>query len=701
LDESDTGTKYTLVVCEKPDAARRIAEAIGGADVETLRLDGVDVYRVRNQLHAFVICSALGHLYSVSDHFKDRGVFPVFDLDWTPTNFTNREDRQAAKRIKVISSLASNAGAFINACDFDVEGETIGHNILKYACSGKEHAALRAKFSTLTSDELASSISNAREGTGRGLADAGRTRHLVDFIWGINLSRVLSESLNADRYNRTLSIGRVQGPTLAFVVKREIETRTFVPTPFWTVTGVFEKNGARITIPYATRVLRKTQVDRIMEDCEGQEGRVTEIRKTHFKEPPPLPFNTGDMQREAYRVFGYSPSRTLQIAERLYLNALISYPRTNSRRIPPSIDYVAILRNLGKMSQYREYVDELLQGKLSPPQSDSDDPAHPAIHPTGEPIRRRLEFWESKLYDLIVRRFLASFSDFAIFEGISVSVSVNGHSFGVSGRRLLKSGWIKCYTYLRNRDIVAPKLDKDDLLKVLRIDSQEDFRSPASRFNQGSLLQKMEEEGIGTKSTRAETINTLIRRGYISGTNLMATDYGIAVSGIMESYSPQVVSPELTREVEKKLEAIESGKQGSSEVLEDTISLVFKIISSMRVHQTTMGRELSRSLIDSALAESVIGSCPVCGTGKLRIIRSATTRKRFVGCTNYFQGCKASAPLPQKGIILKRSVKTCDQCGWPIVYILNRRTPWKLCINTNCGSKRVKNDELQTLSKRS
>jgi DNA topoisomerase-1 len=400
-------------------------------------------------------------------------------------------------------------------------------------------------------------------------------------------------------------------------------------------------------------------------------------------------------------VFGYSPSRTLQIAERLYLSALISYPRTSSRRIPLSIDYVAILRNLGKMNQYSEYVDELLRKKLSPPQSDSDDPAHPAIHPTGEPIKRRLEPWESRLYDLIVRRFLASFSDYATFEGMNVSVCVNGHSFGVSGRRLLQSGWIKCYTYHTSRDTLTPKLDRGDSLKVLRINSQEDFRSPAPRFNQSSLLQKMEEEGIGTKSTRAETISTLIRRGYVSGTNLMATDYGIAVNGIMESYSPQVVSLELTREVEKRLEAIEAGKENSGEVLEDTINLVFKIIASMRVHQTMMGTELSQSLTATTLAESIIGSCPVCGTGKLRIIRSITTHKRFVGCTNYFQGCKASAPLPQKGIILRKASKTCDQCGWPVIYILNRRTPWKLCINTNCRSKGVKNDKLQTLSKKS
>jgi DNA topoisomerase-1 len=506
--------------------------------------------------------------------------------------------------------------------------------------------------------------------------------------------------LNVDSYNRTLSIGRVQGPTLAFVVKREIETRTFVPTPFWTITGLFETNGTRITIPYATRVFKRAELDKIREDCEGGEGKVVEIRKTYVKEGPPSPFNTGDLQREAYRVFGYSPSRTLQIAEKLYLSALISYPRTSSRRIPSSIDYVAILRNLGKMSQYGEYVNELLRGKLSPPQSDLDDPAHPAIHPTGEPIRRRLEPWESRLYDLIVSRFLASFSDYAIFEEMNIDVSVNGYPFAVSGRRLVKSGWLRYYTYLRSRDMLAPKLEKGDSLKVLRINSQEDFRAPAPRFNQSSLLQRMEEEGIGTKSTRAETINTLIRRGYISGTSLMATDYGIAVSRIMESYSPQLVSPKLTREVEKKLEAIEVGKQNSCEVLENTIDLVFRIVSSMRVHQTTMGRELSQSLVVTTLAESIIGSCPVCGTGKLRIIRSATTHKRFVGCTNYLQGCRASAPLPQKGMILKKALKTCEQCGWPVVCILNRRTTWKLCINTNCGSKRVKNGELQTLPKR-
>ncbi len=689
----DIGADYTLIICEKPDAARQFAEALGRDSMKTIRMNGVDVFRFGGGAEEFVVCAAVGHLYSISGHFKERGIFPIFDLDWLPSDLVKKETFGIGRRIEAIRRLASNAKSFVNACDFDVEGETIAYNILKYACGGKEDVALRVKFSTLAEEEIVVAFASAKVGIGHGLARAGRTRHAVDYIWGINLSRILSESLNSNNRYRTVSVGRVQGPTLAFVIGREIDIRTFVPTPYWTVKGVFGKNALRITVPYSGRVFRKVDADRIKKDCEGMGASVSQAEKTRFKEPAPPSFNIGDLQKEAFRVFGFSPSRTAQLAERLYLGALISYPRTDSQRIPPSLNYDGILRNLGKMDEYRDYVNELLEKSLAPRQGGKDDPAHPAIHPTGEAPRRWLQSWERRLFDLITRRFLASFADDAIFERMTARINVGRHEFGLSGRRSLRLGWRRYYGYTSSHDAIIPELNKGDSLQVLRIDSEENFEDPPSRFNQSSLLQKMEDEEIGTKATRAETINTLIKRGYLSGTNLMPTDFGFSVVETMQVYSPQVISTELTREVERRLDIIERSTDDGSEAVEETINLLFTLITTMKPFQGKIGRELNGASVATNVAQNILGPCPICGTGKLRMIRSVRTRKRFVGCTNYDQGCRASAPLPQKGIVKSYS-KTCEYCRWPIVYVITRKRPWKLCINPNCESKQVKRRNL-------
>jgi DNA topoisomerase-1 len=460
-----------------------------------------------------------------------------------------------------------------------------------------------------------------------------------------------------------------------------------------------------MTALFPDRIPKRSDVEKIRESCQGMDAKVSEIRKTRFRDPPPPPFNIGDLQKEAYRLFGYPPNRTMQIAEKLYLSALISYPRTDSQKIPPSIGYARILRGLGKRDEYRDHVNELLlERDLVPHEGSKDDPAHPAIHPTGEMVvgGRNIEGLEKKLFDLIARRFLANFSEDAVSERVVAIIGVGKLEFKLSGRRTLRSGWMRYYRYAGTRDTPVPELNEGDLLKVLSLDQEENFESPPSRFNQSSLLEKMEREGIGTKATRAEIIDTVIKRGYLSGTtSLEATDFGLATVEVMKSYSPQVISTHLTKEMEERLKIVESGGDDGKKSIEQTIDILLRIITGMRESQMDIGRQLGDSLSATTLAQSVIGSCPVCGTGKLKIVRSAKTGKRFVGCTNYPDKCRASAPLPQRGIIRSYS-KMCEHCKWPIVYIITRRRrPWRLCINQKCEGKRVKSHEVQTVSERS
>lgn len=698
--ELDKLRDYTLIICEKPDAARRVAEALKEDKLAALNFGRVEVFLIRNMRNQYVVCSALGHLYTVEDPARKRHVYPIFDIDWFPTSVVNPKLNRLERRIEIIKRLARKALVFINSCDFDLEGETIGYNVLKYACEGKQDGALRAKFSTLTQDDIRQAFSNLRKEYGLNLAEAGRTRHAVDFVWGVNLSRALSEAFfAANRRYRMVTVGRVQGPTLWYVIDREMEVRTFVPIPYWNVTAVLQLDGIRIEASYANdRVQTLKEADEIRQQCEGKDGTVVELKKITFRQPPPNPFNIGDLQKEAYRVFGFSPSQTLSIAERLYLNALVSYPRTSSQKLPPSIDYHKIINGLRAIREYRQFSDEVLLGHLAPRQGPKEDPAHPAIYPTGESPRGQLNAREVKLFDLIVRRFFAAFSKEALRERLSVLIRVGKYDFKILGRRTLDEGWLRYYgTYSGIEDASLPPLDEGARVRVVTVNTVEKFEQHPPHYNQASLLEKMEDEGVGTKTTRAEIISTLYSRGYITGESIVATDIGFSVVEAMKLYSPSIISSQMTNDVERQLERIERGEITGEEVLEDTVSKLIESLSMIKNGEVQIGREIREALISTVRSQNLLGPCPVCRIGKLTIIRSRRTGKRFVGCTNYTNGCRASAPLPQRGQI-RTTAKLCATCGWPIVYVKLSRIPWRLCVNLNCPDKSVKRREVQALS---
>jgi len=571
----------------------------------------------------------------------------------------------------------------------DVEGETIGYNLLKYACGGKEKSALRATFSTLTKEDLVKAFDDLKPQAGLGLARAGRTRHAVDFVWGVNLSRALSQSVlvSGHRY-RTVSIGRVQGPTLGFLVEREREIGTFVPVPYWKAFGTFEKDGTKFTAGYAKdRIETRQSAEKIKAECAGREAIAVSVRRSMVQVGPPVPFNIGDLQKEAYRAFGYTPSRTLQVAERLYLKALISYPRTGSQKLPPSINYRDIIQGLGRVPGYTAHAAELLKESPKPVQGAKSDPAHPAIHPTGQKPKHPLDASESAVFDLVARRFLAAFGPSARRELTEATLAVSKHEFRLAGGRTVFPGWMKYYgRYAGYRDVEVPPVSEGDRFRVAGVVLEEKFEQKPARYNQSSLLEKMEKEGIGTKATRADIIATLVGRGYVFGESMGVTDLGLSVVEAMAAYAPSIISTELTREIEDELEAAEGGSGGAAELLRGTVRSIVGQLSELSANEEAVGREID-SAVAAGLAKSfVLGDCPVCRTGELRIIRSKTTKKRFVGCSNYSNGCRASAPLPQKGT-LRAASKPCEHCAWPVVYVVGGRAPWRFCVNPDCPGK--------------
>lgn len=636
-----------------------------------------------------MVCAAQGHVYGVSDPSEERTVYPVFDVEWYPSDMIEDGNTSAGRRVAAIRKLAAGASKFVNACDLDVEGETIGHNLLRYACGGVERAALRARFSTLTKEDLVAAF-DALSQPEQGLARAGRARHAIDFIWGANLSRALSQSaLSSGRRYRTLSVGRVQGPTLGFLVDRERAIREFVPLPYWRVTGEFEKKGKMVVAAYGEeKITTKSFAMGVREECVGKPAVVASVRKKSTQLGPPAPFDIGELQREAYKTFGFSPRRTLQIAERLYLRALISYPRTGSQRLPSSLNLNEIVANLGRIPEYSDIAARILKMGSKPVQGAKSDPAHPAIHPTGESPRPPFERAESSLFDLVVRRFLAAFGLSARRELVDATLAVGAHEFKISGGRTIFPGWIEYYgKYAGFRDREIPPVSEGDWLGVSDIEVEEKFEQRPPRYNPGSLLEKMEKEKIGTKATRADIIATLVARGYVSGESMEATELGFSVVEAMERFAPSIISTGLTRSIEEKLGRVEEDGGGEAAMLRETVRSVADQLAALSAEEDALGEELGSALANVAAKTFALGRCPVCKTGELRLVRSKATGKRFVGCSNYPTVCRASAPLPQRGTI-KTTSKKCDACSWPVVYVTVRGRPWRLCLNPSCPGKK-------------
>jgi DNA topoisomerase-1 len=684
---------YQLVICEKPLAARRISQVLGSKNIiEKKHSLGIVVFEITSDKNQrFVVCSALGHMYNLIPLEKNRKKYPIYETVWSPRHSTVAIQRKRIlETLKVISRVSEGATGFINACDYDLEGELIGYNILEYACKHKYEQSQRAKFSSLTDSEINQSFNNLQQ-TDIRIAEAGKARHLVDFVFGINLSRALVNCLsvaNQDNRYYNLSIGRVQGPTLGFVVDREIKIRKHVPDPIWHVTGKFQKDNSSFQANLNTAIHKFSEVQKILAACKTEKGIIKTIICQTKKINPPTPFNLSDLQKEAFRIFKLSPAITLSIAESLYLAALISYPRTSSKKLPSSIGYEKILNLLSKNSTIvdRNKIQELLlQKHLVPYQGIEEDPAHPAIYPTGG-RPKKLSVLQNKILDLIIKRFLATFGDSAVTNSNEVTISVNGHDFFVKGNAILNYGWIPLYNpYFSIKEMRLPHLVKGDSIQVNEVTASEDFTRPLARYNQASLLEKMESVGIGTKSTRAETINLLLKRKYIiqDKIGLEPTELGFAILDTMKKFIPDIISTKLTAFLESSIRRVEEGELDMINLRKHLEKSLLNPLDKIKINELAIGNEIKNGLATSKVERS-FGKCPKCHIGEMVLIKSNKTKKRFLACSKFrLTGCKTITIVPQFGLI-KKGDCICT-CGWPILSVMfKRKSPQKICVNRSC-----------------
>lgn len=684
--------RYTLIVTEKPDAAQRIAEALDANEKPVRMTENHMPYYVAKRDQEIVIVPALGHLYTVAAGANGRNHYPVLNCKWVPAYVAERRAKRTRNWLEAISKLAKDADMFIDACDYDIEGSVIGYNILKHACNGKETEARRMKYSTLTKEELGKSYEKPLPHLDFSLIEAGLTRHEVDWLYGINLSRALTTAAkkHSGTYT-TLSTGRVQGPTLKFIAAREETIKTFVPTPYWEIEAQIQIDKQTYETQYEKgKIDTRHEADTVLEACKGKDGQIEQVESKQFPQLPPVPFDLGALQVEAFTQFRYTPKRTSSIAQHLYLDALISYPRTSSQKLPQSINYEAILKGLGKTPEYRELTTRLLtRSVLKPHEGRKDDPAHPAIYPTGKMPQRSLDSSERNIWNLIVRRFMSVFAEPAVRQSVKITINVDGHRFMLTGTRTLTEGWLRFYEpYARLREVVLPQVNEGILVKIKKIIVEDKFTKPPPRYNASTLLRRMENAEIGTKATRADTIQTLYERGYIKDGTMAATDLGFAVLEVLEKHCPTVVSIKLTRELEGRMNDIQTNNEKRENVLAETVEILKPVLEKLKEKEAEIGKQLTDAIRKSRMEERIVGTCPSCKTGKLVILYSRKTGKRFIGCSNYFKGtCKTSFPLPQKGNVRPTS-EICQSCGCPTIQVRSKaRRPWILCINPLCPSK--------------
>jgi DNA topoisomerase-1 len=444
----------------------------------------------------------------------------------------------------------------------------------------------------------------------------------------------------------------------------------------------------------------KRDAAQVVQDCRGSEGVVEGIDSRTYTLTPPTPFDLSTLQAEAYRHFGLTPRIALGLAERLYLDQLISYPRTSSQKLPGSIDYGEVLRGLGGIASYRSYAEVLLSSSLIPNEGKKDDPAHPSVYPTGASPKRALDSREQKIFDLIVRRFLATFGKMATKQSDMATIRVGERAFFLRGSRLLNKGWTWFYEpYVKFDEIILPPLKQGQLVTIAEISLQEKYTSPPPRFNPGSLLKEMEDAEIGTKATRADIIETLYKRGYVKEQRIAATPLGSRIIEILSSYCPRVLDVTFTRELESKMEQIEQGKQTRDQVVVEAVDYLKPIIEDLKIKEDEIGKELSSIINSTFLTSSTLFSpCPKCNSS-LRVAKNPRTKKRFIGCSGKWKtNCTFTLPLPQLGS-LKLLDKRCTECGFQMVQVRSRgRRPLISCprcyVNKKKAAKREEHRNL-------
>jgi DNA topoisomerase III len=628
----------TLVIAEKPSVGRDLVAVLPGAFTKHEGyLEGPE----------HVVTWAVGHLVQLADpdEYDDKfKKWRMADLPIVPDRFKLVvRDERSKKQMNVVKRLLDrdDIDRVVNACDAGREGELIFAYL--YEKAGSKKPVMRLWLNSMTKEAIRNAFGDLRPGAELAtLEQAARSRSEADWIVGMNATRAATIRLRSS-FDGAVSLGRVQTPTLAILARREQEIRDFVPEPYWLVDAVLDPVDnepprtyeGRYHLGANPRLKTAEEAAAIVEACRGQAGEITKLDKSERKERPEFLYDLTSLQRHANRRYGFTARRTLAAAQRLYEeHKALTYPRTNSRFLTGDMipEIKPIARLLGDQSEYAkaaQYVlglDVLPLGRVV---NDAKVTDHHAIIPTRaerHPVDKMSDD-DRRIYDLVVRRFLAIFHPEAVFENTRVETTVAEHVFRTRGKVLLVAGWRAVYGEMpdadapedeEGREQQLPKLVRGETVDVTDIASEEKLTKPPARYNDNSLLGAMEtagklvddeelreamkESGIGTPATRAAIIERLIQVGYVErdGRALVVSEKGLNVIRLLGEHA--LTSPGLTGDWERRLALIETGGDSREAFMGDIVKFT----------ESTVG-ELDRNLKDVRIPRANLGPCPVCG----------------------------------------------------------------------------------------
>ena len=668
-----------VIVTEKDNAARRIADILSGGAATAERRNDVNVYKWGGTR-----CIGLsGHVVGVDfpPEYSDwRDVEPVELIDAPVEKTPTQEGIVAALR-----KLARNASRVTIATDYDREGELIGKEAYELVREVNEEVPVdRVRFSSITETEVTNAFADPDD-LDFDLAAAGEARQVIDLTWGAALTRFLSLSAR-QLGNDFISVGRVQGPTLKLIVDREREIRAFEPEAYWELFGELSKaDGDPFEAQYFFTNDAGNEAERVWDESVAEtltaalaatdEAVVDDVRRRTRTDEPPTPFNTTAYIRAAGSL-GYSAQRAMSIAEELYTAGYVTYPRTDNTVYPDDLEPRALLESLAASGRFGEDAASLLEREtIEPTEGDEETTDHPPIHPTGDlPGASDLSADEWEVYELIVRRFLATCAPPATWERLRVVALANGDATQIAreadpfaalrdpadaagtpelaadgglrlkanGKRLLEAGYHEVYPYRSSDERIVPDVEPGEALTVSGRHTDAKETQPPRRYGQSRLIEEMEARGVGTKATRHRTIEKLYDRGYVENDPPRPTRLAESVVEAAEGFADHVVSEEMTAQLERDMQAIAAGEKGYDEVTAASRELLERVFEDLTESREAIGDQLQESL----KADKTLGPCPECGSDLL--VRQSGAGSYFVGCDGY-PDCEYTLPLPSTG----------------------------------------------------
>ncbi|WP_246988623.1 DNA topoisomerase I [Halorientalis marina] len=656
-----------LIITEKDNAARRIAEILSEGTAETERRNGVNVYRWGQKR----VVGLSGHVVGVDfpPEYNDwRDVEPVELIDAEITKSPTKENIVATLR-----ELSQRADEAVIATDYDREGELIGKEAYEIIREETDAPIKRVRFSSITEREVRDAFADPDD-IDFDLAAAGEARQIIDLIWGAALTRFLSLSARqlGDDF---ISVGRVQSPTLKLIVDREREIEAFDPEDYWELFADLHKGEEAFEAQYfydddgseAERVWDEDSADAAHEALlDAEAATVTEVRRRTRTDEPPAPFNTTQFISAAGSL-GHSAQRAMSLAEELYTAGYITYPRTDNTVYPDDLDPDDLLDAFTDHRTFGEDAESLLAlDDIEPTEGDEETTDHPPIHPTGElPNRSELDDDEWEIYELVVRRFFATVAEPATWAHLRVVAEANGRQLKANGKRLVEPGYHAVYPYSSASENFVPEVEEGEELAVSDVELAAKQTQPPRRYGQSRLIETMEDMGVGTKATRHNVIEKLYDRGYIEGDPPQPTALAKAVVSAAEEFADHIVSEEMTAELEADMAAIANGEATLEEVTDESREMLERVFDELRESHEEIGDYLQESL----KADRTLGPCPESDHDLL--IRQSRHGSFFVGCDGY-PDCTYTLPLPSSGEPLVLD-ETCEEHDLSHVKMLDGR----------------------------